>query len=536
MSRFGIHFKASQQVGTWTGATVGTPLFPPTLGAATATDTTLSLAFTAPTAGATPTNYQYALSTDGGTTYGSYNSIGSTSSPISITGLSTNTTYSIRLRSYLTATTQFSDYAETSFNTVPSAPTSLAATATSTTSISISFSQVAGTNTITNYEYAVSSTSASAGFGSWTAFSPVDATSPVVIGSLTAGTQYWAKLRAVTAFVTGIESSTANTYTLPEAPTSVTVSTTTSSTQNLTFSQTGTVTNYKYALSTNAGVSYGAFTALSPADATSPITITGLTAATSYYVKIKAVNASGDSAESNAVSFSTPNPVSTVSYIMAGGGGYGGFGRGGPTAGGGGGGGTVAAGTSAVVAGATYTVAVAGAAGTTSTSGTSWSGGAGYGGGTGGESNGGGGGGYTGGGGSCDGGGSCGGGGAGSVSNGGNGRGGGFGCSAWSGGGGGAGGSGSGYGGGAPSNGYGGGGYGVGICDNNIGGCAGGVKGCGGGGSSQNGVRATGDGGGAVIKWSKSYATATSYTGGCTYSDDGTNHVYTFSSTGTITI
>jgi hypothetical protein len=309
-------------VGSWYGATVGTPLFPPTLGAATATDTTLSLAFTAPTAGATPTNYQYALSTDSGTTYGSYTSIGSTSSPISITGLSTNTTYSIRVRSYLTATTQFSDSAETSFNTIPSAPTSLAATATSTTSISISFSQVAGTNTITNYQYAVSSTSASAGFGSWTAFSPVDAASPVVISSLTAGTQYWAKLRAVTAFVTGIESSTANTYTLPEAPTSLVASTSTTTTQVLTFSQTGTVTNYKYAISTDSGASYGAFSALSPTDATSPITITGLTLGTSYYAKLKAVNSSGDSPESSAVSFSTLNNI-TLNYFVLGGGGGG---------------------------------------------------------------------------------------------------------------------------------------------------------------------------------------------------------------------
>ena len=310
MSRFGIHFKASQQVGTWTGATIGTPVFPPTLVSATVTDTTLSLAYTGPTAGVTPTNYQYALSTDGGTTYGSFTSLSpaSTTSPLTLSALSTSQTYYIKVRSYVTSTGQFSDAVETNFNTLPSAPTSLSATATSTTSISVSFSQTTGTNAITNYEYAVSSTSASAGFGSWTALSPVDAVSPVVIGSLTAGTQYWIKLRALTSVATSAESSATNTYTLPEAPTSITVSTTTVSTQVLTFSQTGTVTNYKYALSTNAGASYGTFTALSPVDATSPITITGLTAATSYYVKIKAVNASGDSAESSAISFTTINP------------------------------------------------------------------------------------------------------------------------------------------------------------------------------------------------------------------------------------
>lgn len=75
------------------------------------------------------------------------------------------------------------------------------------------------------------------------------------------------------------------------------------------------ITNYQYALSTNGGSSYGAWTALSPADAISPVTIPSLANGTTYYVKLRAVNALGAGAESSAVSSNTTpfgNPVATT--------------------------------------------------------------------------------------------------------------------------------------------------------------------------------------------------------------------------------
>ena len=56
------------------------------------------------------------------------------------------------------------------------------------------------------------------------------------------------------------------------------------------------ISNYKYSLD---GTTY---TALSPAATTSPVTITGLTNATSYSIYLKAVNAVGDSSASTSVS------------------------------------------------------------------------------------------------------------------------------------------------------------------------------------------------------------------------------------------
>jgi hypothetical protein len=113
------------------------------------------------------------------------------------------------------------------------------------------------------------------------------------------------------------------------APASVAVSgSPTKSTVTLTFSAGAdggsAITNYQYALSTNGGTTYGEYTALSPADASSPITITGLALGTTYYVKLKAVNALGTgSSESSAVSFTTESLA--TEYLVIGGGGSGGI-------------------------------------------------------------------------------------------------------------------------------------------------------------------------------------------------------------------
>jgi hypothetical protein len=99
-----------------------------------------------------------------------------------------------------------------------------------------------------------------------------------------------------------------------DAPDSITVTSVTSTTATLTFLPLsvpgggdggGLISNYQYALSTN-GTTYGSYAALSPAKGSPPITITGLSSSTNYYVKLKAVNEAGVSAvESTPVTFTT---------------------------------------------------------------------------------------------------------------------------------------------------------------------------------------------------------------------------------------
>ena len=212
----------------------------------------------------------------------------------------------------------------------PEPPTSLSATALGTTSLSVSFTAGADNGSvIANYKYALSTNGGST-YGAFTALDPADALTPITISGLTPGTTYFIKLKAVNGMGDSVESSatSAGTPATPEAPTSLSASIIGGSTVTISFtagSDNGfAITNYQYALSTNGGSSYGSFTALDPADGTSPITITGLAYSTAYYVKLKAVNSGGVSPESAAVSFTTLGTTFTTDFLVVAGGGSGG--------------------------------------------------------------------------------------------------------------------------------------------------------------------------------------------------------------------
>ena len=185
--------------------------------------------------------------------------------------------------------------------TTPAAPTSLSATA-GDGQATISFT--AGSNggsAITNYKYSTDGTT-------YTALSPTDATTPITISGLTNGTSYTIYLKAVNANGDSSASSsvTVTPSTTPSAPTSLSA---TAGDGQATISFTAgsdggsAITNYKYSTD---GTTY---TALSPTDATTPITISGLTNGTSYTIYLKAVNTNGDSSASSSVSVTPVAPI-----------------------------------------------------------------------------------------------------------------------------------------------------------------------------------------------------------------------------------
>ena len=268
----------------------------PTSLSATAGNGQATISFTAGSDGGSAiTNYEY--STDG-TTFTALSPT-DTTSPITISGLTNGTTYSISLKS-VNSTGDSSASASVSVtpSTTPSAPTSLSATA-GDGQATISFTPGSdGGSSITNYKYSTDGTT-------YTALSPTDSSSPVTIPGLTNGTSYTIYLKAVNANGDSSASSsvTVTPSSTPSAPTSLSATAGDGqATINFTPGSNGgsAITNYKYSTD---GTNYTAF---SPTDSSSPVTIPGLTNGTSYTIYLKAVNANGDSSASSSV---TVTPV-----------------------------------------------------------------------------------------------------------------------------------------------------------------------------------------------------------------------------------
>ena len=184
--------------------------------------------------------------------------------------------------------------------TVPNAPTSLSATAGDGQAI-ISFTPGSnGGSAITNYKYSTDGSN-------YIELSPAVTTSPITITGLTNGTSYGIYLKAVNARGESSASSSVSVTpsTIPSSPTSLSASAGDgSATISFTPGANGgnAITNYKYSIDGST------YTDLSPSDASTPITISGLTNGTSYTIYLKAVNANGDSSASTSVSVIPSQP------------------------------------------------------------------------------------------------------------------------------------------------------------------------------------------------------------------------------------
>lgn len=189
---------------------------------------------------------------------------------------------------------------------------------------------------ITDYEYSFDNGS------TYTSASTI--TSPFTITGLTNGTLYSVVLRAINSAGPSVKSNSRSgtpvSTSPPLAPVLTGVSTKTDTTITITFTQgsngSPSITNYKYS------IDGGAYTAFSPVDTTSPVTISGLTKNTTYTIRLKAVNSNGDSSESNeitettydvvyenfttvgAATWTAPAGVTEIDYLIVGGGGGGG--------------------------------------------------------------------------------------------------------------------------------------------------------------------------------------------------------------------
>src|SRR5262249_46998704 len=124
---------------------------------------------------------------------------------------------------------------------------------------------------------------------------------------LTAGTTYFYVVAAVNASSTSAPSAQVSAITVPAAPTGVTATATSTTQINLTWTAATGAASYPVQRATESGGPY----TTAGAPTTPSFSDTGLTAGTTYFYVVAAVNASGSSAVSSQVSATTVPPAPT---------------------------------------------------------------------------------------------------------------------------------------------------------------------------------------------------------------------------------
>ena len=284
----------SEGDGAASGPATGTPRTTPgapTSVSGTAGDTFVDVAWTAPSSdgGASITDYVVQVKAGSGS-WSTFADGTSSGTSTRVTGLTNGTSYTFQVAAVNAAGA--GSYSSASSAVVPGtaagAPTITSVTA-GDGQLSVAFTAPSDTGgaTVSDYDYQLNG-------GSWV---PVGATtSPFTISSLTNGTEYLVRVRAVTSEGDGAASgpATGTPRTTPGAPTSLSA-TVGSGQATITFTAGSdggsSILRYEYELNDSGSW-------LSAGVVASPVTVTGLTNGTTYSVKIRAVNAAGAGTES----------------------------------------------------------------------------------------------------------------------------------------------------------------------------------------------------------------------------------------------
>ncbi len=302
---------ATNSVGTGAFSAPSGPITPsgppgaPNITSVTPSDGSLTLAFSSASSSLAITDYQYSL--NGGTTWVSG---GVTTSPLTISGLTNGTQYSVLLRGVSAAGGGASSSPATGTpSALPGAPTITNITPGGDgVSLVVAFAPgYTGGSAIQSYQYATSVGANTTNFGAWT--TATGTTSPITITGLANGTTYSVELRATNANGTGPGSvyQVGVTLTVANAPTIT----------SLTPSDSAIAVTYAPYTSSNdggsaiSGIDYsldGGVTWISAGTLTDPFTISSLTNGTSYSVMIRADNSVGTSPDSSPMS-ATPYTV-----------------------------------------------------------------------------------------------------------------------------------------------------------------------------------------------------------------------------------
>jgi titin len=215
-----------------------------------------------------------------------------------VTGLTGGTTYYFRTRSYNISGTSSNSNVITVL-TVPAKPTSNAATSISETGFTANWTASAGA---TKYYLDVAT---DAGFtsilGAYTDKDVANVITYAVTG-LTGGAEYFYRVRSYNASGTSTSSGTQTVLTVPAPPAATAAGSVTST--GFTANWTASTGATKYFIDVSTDKAFGSFvTGYNNKDAGNVITlsVTGLTAHTTYYYRLRALNANGTSTNSNII-------------------------------------------------------------------------------------------------------------------------------------------------------------------------------------------------------------------------------------------